>query len=662
MKKKRRFSWGLLVLGFCLTAISGCIPPTGPWDIPSGDGSVVLSFSDARAKTIVPTVSLDIATYDISFTRTGQPTVTLNGVPGATTQTQPVYLKPGPWTVTAKAKNASGDIIGVGTTNVTVNAGHTTTATITILSLVGDGTLTLSATTSELVMSSPSVAGTLTPGTGTSPIALSFTMGSGTAGYSGSVAAGTYLLQLELWDGSVKLASYVDALLIVANFPTSASLAFKPKNGSVIVELVDQLTRAIPITLSGAQSTLRAGSTMTVTATPAVSVDSYQWYLDGEAISGATTNEVTVGSGLDEGEYTLTVVVKKGSVYSSESAGFTVTAAGDIQALSAGSGYTMIVKTDGSLWACGRNNYGQLGDGTNTNRSAPVQVMTGVASVSAGGTHTMILNADGSLWACGYNEYGQLGDGTTTGQSTPVQIMTGVASVSVGIEHTMILKTDGSLWACGWNYYGQLGDGTTTNQSTPVSIMTGVASVSAGAYYTMILKTDGSLWACGANYYGQLGDGTTINRSTPVQVITGVSFVSAGGAHTMIMKTDGTLWAFGFNYYGQLGDGTTTERHSPVQVMTGMASAGYGHTVILKTDGSLWACGFNGTGQLGDGTITNRSTPVQIMTGVSFVSAGGAHTMIMKTDGTLWACGDNLWGELGDGTTTQRQLPVQISF
>jgi alpha-tubulin suppressor-like RCC1 family protein len=144
-----------------------------------------------------------------------------------------------------------------------------------------------------------------------------------------------------------------------------------------------------------------------------------------------------------------------------------------VAAVSAGSFHTMILKTDGSLWATGYNHFGQLGDGTTTDRSTPVQVMTGVAAVSAGGevsSHTMILKTDGSLWATGDNDSGQLGDGTTTNRSTPVQVMSGVVAVFAGGIHSLILKADGSLWATGNNYYGQLGDGTTTKRITPVQI------------------------------------------------------------------------------------------------------------------------------------------------------------------------------------------------
>jgi len=335
-----------------------------------------------------------------------------------------------------------------------------------------------------------------------------------------------------------------------------------------------------------------------------------------------------------------------------------------IPAVAAGGFHTMILKTDGTLWATGYNGYGQLGDGTTTNRSRPVQVMRDVQAVAAGGWHTMILKTDGTLWATGNNEVGQLGDGTTTSRSRPVQVMSGVQAVSAGAWHTMILKTDGTLWAVGWNAYGQLGDGTITNRTRPVQVMRDVKAVTAGFEHTLILKTDGTLWATGHNGDGQLGDGTTANRSTPVQVMRDVKAVAAGNIHTMILKTEGTLWATGWNYWGQLGDGTRANRSKPVQVMRDVkaVAAGYGHTMILKTDGTLWATGRNWEGQLVDGTTTSRSTPVQVMREVRAVAAGGDRTMILNTDGTLWAIGENNYGQLGDGTTTNRSTPVQISF
>jgi hypothetical protein len=101
MKNRALLFAGLLALSVCLAALSGCMPPTGPLSSSDSDGSVVVSFSDGRARTIRPAVSLDIATCDISFRRAGQGTVTFTGVSGSMSQTEPVYLKPGIWSVTA---------------------------------------------------------------------------------------------------------------------------------------------------------------------------------------------------------------------------------------------------------------------------------------------------------------------------------------------------------------------------------------------------------------------------------------------------------------------------------------------------------------------------------------------------------------------------------
>ena len=360
-----------------------------------------------------------------------------------------------------------------------------------------------------------------------------------------------------------------------------------------------------------------------------------------------------------------------------------------VQMVVTGSNYTVVLKTDGTLWAWGYNYYGQLGDGTNgsgTNKNTPVQVGTANdwISVTAGDHHTLAIKTDGTLWAWGANSNGQLGDGTNADKNTPVQVGTANdwASVSADGYHTIAIKTDGTLWAWGYNDYGQLGDGTNgsgTNKNTPVQIGTDNdwSSVSAGNLFTSAIKTDGTLWAWGANSNGQLGDGTNgsgTNKNTPVQVGTANDWasVSAGNIFTSAIKTDGTLWAWGANSNGQLGDGTngsSTNKNTPVQVGTAndwsSVSAGGFHTIAVKTDGTLWAWGANSNGQLGDGTNgsgTNKNTPVQVGTANDWasVSVGGNHTIAVKTDGTLWAWGYNYDGQLGDGTNTARNIPTKI--
>jgi uncharacterized delta-60 repeat protein len=330
--------------------------------------------------------------------------------------------------------------------------------------------------------------------------------------------------------------------------------------------------------------------------------------------------------------------------------------------ISAGMRHTVAVKTDGTLWAWGGNDSGQLGDGTTTQRLAPVQIGSGFAAVSAGAYHTVAVKADGTLWAWGGNDYGRLGDGTTTQRLVPVQIGSGFAAVAAANSHSVAVKTDGTLWAWGYNGNGQLGDGTTTQRLVPVQVGSGFVSVDAGGSHNLAVKADGTLWAWGNNSNGQLGDGTTNQRLVPAQIGSGFAVVAAANSHSVAVKTDGTLWAWGYNGNGRLGDGTTTQRLVPVQVGSGFVSsdAGDSYTVAMKADGTVWAWGYNNNGQLGDGTITQRLAPVQIGSGFAKVAAGSSHAVAVKPNGTVWAWGSNYNGQLGDGTTTWVKAPVQI--
>jgi alpha-tubulin suppressor-like RCC1 family protein len=333
-----------------------------------------------------------------------------------------------------------------------------------------------------------------------------------------------------------------------------------------------------------------------------------------------------------------------------------------ITAVAAGDDHSLYMKSDGSLWAIGYNGYGQLGDGTNTNRNTPVQVDTDVKAVAAGYNHSLYVKSDGSLWAVGYNYYGQLGNGTNTSRSTPVQVDTDVKAVAAGGDYSLYVKSDGSLWAMGYNYYGQLGDGTNTNRNTPVQVDTDVKTVAAGYNHSLYMKNDGSLWAMGYNGGGQLGDATNTNRNTPVEVDIDVKAVAAGYNHSLYIKNDGSFWAMGYNYYGQLGNGTNMSRNTPVQVDTDIkaVAASYNHSLYVKSDGSLWVMGDNTYGQLGDGTNTNRNTPVQIDADVKVVAAGVSHNLYIKNDGSLWAMGYNYYGQLGNGANTNRNTPVLV--
>ena len=337
--------------------------------------------------------------------------------------------------------------------------------------------------------------------------------------------------------------------------------------------------------------------------------------------------------------------------------------------------HSVALRSDGSVWAWGLNGNGQLGNGSTTASSTPVQVTglpTTVTAIAAGGYFSLALLSNGTVWAWGSNNSGQLGNGTTTDSSIPVQVsgLTGVTSITGGVYHALAVRSDGTLWAWGYNVDGQLGNGTTTNSTTPVQVgLGGVVAIAAAGFHSVATRSDGTVWAWGLNGNGELGNGTTTNSTTPVQVsgLSRVTALAAGGYHSLALRSDGTVWVWGYNGYGQLGNGTVSDSSTPVQVpgLGGVVAltAGFLHSVAARSDGTVWAWGLNGNGQLGNGTTTNATTPVQVsIGGVTAIGVGGYHSLLARNDGTLWACGLNGNGQLGNGTTTNATTPVQVQL
>lgn len=343
--------------------------------------------------------------------------------------------------------------------------------------------------------------------------------------------------------------------------------------------------------------------------------------------------------------------------------------------LAAGEFHAVALNSEGYVYAWGKNGNGQLGNGTTTNSATPVNVGGGLAdavAVAAGGSHSLALKGDGTLWAWGENAYGQLGDGSTTDRTTPVQVLTGVVAVSAGQWHTLALKTDGTLWAWGRNANGQLGDGTTSDRATPVPVsLSGVAALQGGRYHSVALTNDGTVWCWGGNANGQLGNGGTGGDiSTPDRVsgLSGVTGIASGSDHTLALRGDGTLWGWGRNNHGQLGDGAKTDSPVPVAAaagFTGVAglSLGSDHSAVLREDGTVWGWGSNLSGQMGVGSLSDFTAPVQAagVEGAVQVVAGGGFTLALDGAGKVQGWGDNAAGELGFASASAYNAPVRLN-
>ncbi|MCM3700233.1 S-layer homology domain-containing protein [Paenibacillus macerans] len=312
---------------------------------------------------------------------------------------------------------------------------------------------------------------------------------------------------------------------------------------------------------------------------------------------------------------------------SSASRAYPVLAQGMTKVVAVDSGVrgSIAVKADGTVWTWGSNSNGQLGVGSLDNSTVPGRVpgLSDVIAVSGAlSYHSMALKRDGTVWAWGKNDNGELGDGTTTQSTTPVQVagLTGVKAIAAGGYFSLALKNDGTVWAWGYNGNGELGDGTNTQRTTPVQVagLSGVKAIAAGGSHALALKADGTAWAWGQNTYGTLGDGTRTNRNTPVKIagLEHVAAISGGGYHSMALDGNGAVWSWGNNGQGQLGLGTGISSSYVPRKVEGIedvrliAASGFS-SLVMKKDGTVWGWGLNSSGELANGTSQSQLSPVK---------------------------------------------------
>lgn len=302
-----------------------------------------------------------------------------------------------------------------------------------------------------------------------------------------------------------------------------------------------------------------------------------------------------------------------------------------IKAIASKGHHTLALQSDSTVWAWGSNLVGQLGNGTTTTPGINVPVLcsiTSIVAIGAGEDHSLVVKSDGSVWAWGKNSGGQLGNATLTNSTLPVQVIgvTGIIAVAGGPSNSLGLKNDGTVWA--WGIQGPLrGDSITViNNSVyvaPVQVhgagnvgfLTNITAIAVGYHSCFALKNDGTVWAWGSNSSGELGNGENqySTKWTPTQIATlsGIVAIAAGENNIIALKSDGTVWIWGL-----LWNNSSIEL-LPVQVSSLSAiteiSAGYNNYYVLKNDGTIWTWGKGSNGQLGNGTspLTISNTPGQ---------------------------------------------------
>lgn len=312
-------------------------------------------------------------------------------------------------------------------------------------------------------------------------------------------------------------------------------------------------------------------------------------------------------------------------------------------------GNTIILDNNGLVWQCSKHIF----DENNTEDIAKVNNLENVVEVDAGYSHYLVLKSDGTVWTWGSNEYGELGDGTNNQRNEPIQIsnLKNIVKIACGDFHSMAIDRDGNIWAWGDNGCGQLGHGDTISKNTPMYVkeVKDITQVKCGVGHTIALDKNGFVWTWGFNRTGQLGYESVNEINTIPQKIEGLSNIKSiecGAVFSMAVDNKKCVWSWGYNNNGELGAGSLSIdgiARIGVFEQISMISCGIDHSVLVLKNGEMQGWGNNKNGQLGikmsyQGRDQIMPKPIKIrnINNVMLANANNGITVVIKNDGSLW--------------------------
>ncbi|TFU27502.1 RCC1 domain-containing protein [Thermus tengchongensis] len=360
--------------------------------------------------------------------------------------------------------------------------------------------------------------------------------------------------------------------------------------------------------------------------------------------------------------------------------------------ISLGIWHALYVAKDGTVWAWGRNQDGELGIGKKTEvelKPVRVQGLTDVVAVSAGRGHSLALKRDGTVWAWGNANFGQVGPSPNPLLPYQIPNLKDVVAIAAAAESSFALTRDGSVWSWGRGRWGLLGTGDFSDRIVPTRIkgLENVRKISISwDVIASAITSDGSLYVWGLPVYNQLGQDRDCpgwprsereGQATPIKVpdLPPVEEVAAGGHHVLVITKGGEVWGWGHSRQGQVGTWSECQRKVRLSEIPGVpfkVLAGHNYSGVVTKDGALWMWGANRDwedrvliGYLGIGPVNNNFTspvpPIGMDRGVIYVTSF-AGTLVIKDDGTVWVWGRNEFGQLGVGNRDHQAVPVQIKL